>query len=210
MMSQVLGLRERQKQLTRELIADTARRLFGERGFEAVTVAEVAREAGVSEKTVFNYFPTKEDLFYSRMESFEEDLLEAIRNRGPSQTILDAFVGYITTPRGFLASAEPDAGERLYAVNRLVAESPALLAREERIYAGYTRALAELIAAETGAHPDDVAPWVAANAMMGVHRALIAYVRGQTQAGERDPKRIARRMRAQAKQAVALLQGGLP
>ena len=66
---------------TRQLIADTARRLFVERGFEPVTVAEIARAADVAEKTVFNYFPTKEDLFYSGLEAFEEQLLDAIRER---------------------------------------------------------------------------------------------------------------------------------
>jgi AcrR family transcriptional regulator len=74
-----LGLRERKKQRTRELIAETARRLFGERGFDRVTVAEVARAAEVSEQTVFNYFPTKEDLVYFRLESFEEELLRTVR-----------------------------------------------------------------------------------------------------------------------------------
>ena len=69
-----LGLRERKKQRTRELIAETARRLFAARGFERVTIAEVAREADVSEQTVFNYFPTKEDLVYWRFEGFEDEL----------------------------------------------------------------------------------------------------------------------------------------
>ena len=78
-----MSLRERKKEQTRQLIADTARRLLAERGFDAVTVAEVAREADVSEKTVFNYFPTKEELFYSRLEAFEEELLQALTARAP-------------------------------------------------------------------------------------------------------------------------------
>src|SRR5918996_5393461 len=86
-----LGLRERKKQRTRQLIADTARRLFAERGFEQVTVAEIAREAEVAQATVFNYFPTKEDLFYSRLEAFEDELLAAVRKRKPDQSVLEAF-----------------------------------------------------------------------------------------------------------------------
>src|SRR3954467_12797148 len=76
-----VGLRELKKQRTRELIAETARRLFAERGFERVTVAEIARAAEVSEQTVFNYFPTKEDLVYWRLEAFEDELLSAVRER---------------------------------------------------------------------------------------------------------------------------------
>src|ERR687888_828173 len=87
----LVGLRERKKQLTREHIAETARRLFGEHGFERVTVAEIARAADVSEQTVFNYFPRKEDLVYWRLESFEEELLAAIRERAPGESALSAF-----------------------------------------------------------------------------------------------------------------------
>src|ERR671933_2466057 len=97
------GLRERKKQQTRELIANTARRLFGERGFEAVTVAEVARAADVAEKTVFNYFATKEDLFYSGMEAFEERLLGAVRDREPGETALAAFRRFLLRPQGVFA-----------------------------------------------------------------------------------------------------------
>src|SRR5919201_222062 len=81
------GLRERKKQQRRQLIAETARRLFAERGFDRVTVAEIARAANVSEGTVFNYFPTKADLFYDRMEVFEERLVEAVRARAPGDSV---------------------------------------------------------------------------------------------------------------------------
>ncbi|TMK73876.1 MAG: helix-turn-helix transcriptional regulator, partial [Actinobacteria bacterium] len=90
-MASELGLRERKKQQTQLQIAETARRLFFERGFDAVTVADVAREVDVSVGTVFNYFPTKEDLFYSGMEVFEERLIEAVRNRPAGESVLAAF-----------------------------------------------------------------------------------------------------------------------
>src|SRR3954468_5101201 len=122
-MSQGRGLRERKKQQTRQLIADTARRLFAERGFEGVRVAEVAREADVSEATVFNYFPSKEDLFYSGLEAFEEQLLSAIRDRGAGESVLAAFARFVLTPRGLLAAKDPDAIERLAATTRVIEES---------------------------------------------------------------------------------------
>ncbi len=205
------GLRERKKQQTWGLIAQTAHRLFQEHGFDAVTVADVAREADVSRKTVFNYFPTKEDLFYSGLEFFEARLLEAIRERKPGESILAAFERFVTEPRGLLAAGDPDAdgGERLLAIIRLITGSSALLAREQQIYAGYAAALAALIAEETRARPDDIASWVAANAMIGLHKALVDYVRQLMLAGERDRARIARGLRAQARQAVALLEHGL-
>src|SRR5919197_6500938 len=106
-MDQQVGLRERKKRQTREAIAETARRLFSERGFERVTVAEIARAAGVAEKTVFNYFPTKEDLVYWRLESFEDELLETIRGRQPGESILAAFGRFVLTRRGLLAERDP-------------------------------------------------------------------------------------------------------
>src|SRR5438093_13713225 len=83
-----MGLREYKKQQTRQAIADTALRLFVEKGFDHVTVAEVAEAAGVSEKTVFNYFPTKEDLFFDRVEERQAALVAAIEDRQPGESIL--------------------------------------------------------------------------------------------------------------------------
>src|SRR5919201_4879044 len=87
-----LGLRERKKQRTRELIAETGRRLFKERGFDRVTVAEVARAAEVSEQTVFNYFPTKEDLVYWRLEGLEQGLIRPMHGPPPGEPVHDALV----------------------------------------------------------------------------------------------------------------------
>jgi len=202
------GLRERKKQQTRELLAETARRLFTERGFERVSVAEIARAADVSEKTVFNYFPTKEDLVYWRLESFEDELLETIRSREAGESVLDAFGRFVRQPRGMLGQYDRKAREQLAALTRMIVASPSLIAREQQIFEGYTASLAALIADETGAGPDDVEPWVAANAMMGVHRRLIDYTRGRIVAGARHPE-LAADVLDQAERGLALVAEGL-
>ena len=212
-MVEPVGLRERKKQRTRELIAETARRLFAERGFENVTVAEIAHEADVAEKTVYNYFPTKEDLFYSRLEAFEAELLAAIRDRAAGETVLTAFKRFLLAPRGIYAKLEADdaraAQQQLRTVTRIITNSPALLAREQQVFADYTDSLAALLAEETGARAGDIEPWVVANTLLGVHRALIEYVRARTLTGADDRHRLARDLRAQAKKAFARLEHGL-
>jgi AcrR family transcriptional regulator len=207
-MSQEVGLRELKKKRSRELIAATARRLFIERGFEAVPVAEIARAAEVSEATVFNYYPTKEDLLYSRLEAFEEELLSAVRERQPGVSVLAAFGRFVSVPRGLLASEDPEVVEQLAAIVRVIAESPSLLRREQQIYATYTDSLAAVLAEESGAHADDVSPWVVANTLIGVHQAIVDYSRRQILAGTRNPE-LARRVRRQIRRALDLLAKGL-
>jgi AcrR family transcriptional regulator len=208
-MTAPLGLRERKKQQTRQLLSETARRLFSERGFEQVSVAEIAREADVSEMTVFNYFPSKEDLVYSGLETFEEQLLSAIRERPPDQTLIAAFGEFILEPRGLLTVKDDAAARELIAVTRMIAASPALLAREQQIFARYTDTLAHLIATETGARAGDLRPYVVANALIGVHRALIYYVRERLESGASDRRRLARQVRRRGENALALLSDGL-
>ncbi len=203
------GLRERKKQQTRQLLERTARRLFAERGLEQVSVAEIARAADVSEATVFNYFPTKEDLVYGRMQTFEDDLLHAIRERPAGEPILAAFGRFVLQPRGFLAATATDAAEELASVSRMIANSPALRAREAQILARYTDTLASVIAGETGAGRDDPRPWVTANALIGVHRALIAYLRQRILAGHDSLPDLARDVRSHGETALALLAHGL-
>jgi AcrR family transcriptional regulator len=209
-MATELGLRERKKQRTRQHIADTARRLFAERGFERVTVAQIAREAEVAPATVFNYFPAKEDLFYSRLEAFEERLLGAIRARDPQQSVLAAFGAFLFGQDGVLAMRSPGgedaATEQIRTITRVITESPALLARERQVFDDYARTLGALLAEETGEDP--VVCQVAANALIVLHRALIDHVRAQALAGA-PAARIRRSVRAEAERAIALLERGL-
>jgi AcrR family transcriptional regulator len=203
-----VGLRERKKQQTRERIAETARELFAQRGFENVPVAEIARAADVSEQTVFNYFPTKEDLVYWQLGAFEDELLATIREREPGESALDAFGRFLLAQRGLLGRQDPEARERLAKITRMIAESPALIAREQQIFARYTDSLAALLADELGADPADARPWVAANAMMGMHRAVVDYARRRVMEGARHPT-LSREVRRRAEQALAQLQQGL-
>ena len=80
------GLRDLKKARTRQLIADTAARLFAERGYENVSVRDVAREAEVAEQTVYNYFPTKQQLVTDRAQQTQDRLCELIRSRSPGTT----------------------------------------------------------------------------------------------------------------------------
>ena len=204
-----LGLRERKKERTRQLLADTARRLFSERGFEQVSVAEITRAAEVSSATVFNYFPNKEDLVYSRLETFEEQLLTAIRDRPRGETVIAAFRRFVLEPRGLLAATDEETANELTSLTRMIAASPALLARDQQIFARYTDALAKLIADETGAGAGDLRQYVVANALIGVHRSLIAYARRRIQAGTPDRRRLGRDTRERGAKALALLADGL-
>jgi AcrR family transcriptional regulator len=203
---QTIGLRERKKQHTRELIAETARGLFAERGFEHVTVAEIARAADVSQQTVFNYFPRKEDLVYWRLESFEEELLTTVRDRAPRESVLDAFGRFLLAQRGLLGSDDPAARERLTAITTMIVQSPALLAREREVFAAYTTSLAGLIASEPGSG-GAVEARVAAAAMIGAHRALVDHARRRIVEGA-EPRVVAREVRARGKAALALLERG--
>jgi AcrR family transcriptional regulator len=117
-----LGLRERKKARTRQVIADAAARLFAERGYEQVAVSDVAREAEVSEQTVYNYFQTKEQLVTDRDQQVQDELSRRIRARAPGTTpaaairefVLDTVEGIRRIPagqwrgeHGFLAAISP-------------------------------------------------------------------------------------------------------
>ena len=162
----------------------------------------------VSEATVFNYFPTKEDLAYHRMEDFEDELLEAITNRDPGTSVVDAFGSFVLEPRGFLkADGDVRRGDPL-AVTKIFTDSPTLLARERQIYDRYAERLIDLIAEERGARRDDLEPLVIARALISLHRAMIDHVRQRVLAGA-STQAIRREIRSRGRRGFALLKEGL-
>jgi AcrR family transcriptional regulator len=207
-----MGLRELKKEQTRQLITATAFRLFADRGFDRVTVAEIAREAQVAEATVFNYFGSKEDLFYSRLDALGAQLTETVGDRPPGEPALAAFRrALLAQEEGLLAQVESGDAEalaRLRAVSRVIADSPALIAREQQAMSRTADALAALLAAEIGAASDDIRPQVAANALLGLHQALIDYVRRRVLAGD-DASGLAAEVHNLAAAGLALLEHGL-
>src|SRR3954451_16498575 len=156
------GLRERKKRAAREAIATTARRLFAERGYDAVTVAEVAAAAHVSEKTVFNHFATKEDLAFAGREQGHAQFVTAIAERSPGESILDVFRTMTHTVLDVLVAG---GDEDLLAVAKILRGSPAL---QERLTVGWDSGAATLTAAiaeTSGAADDDLVPAIVARTL---------------------------------------------
>jgi AcrR family transcriptional regulator len=199
------GLRERKKRQTREAIAHAAMALFAEHGFDAVTVADVARAADVSEKTVFNYFPAKEDLVLHGGEERRAALIEAIRTRPPGTSIVEPFRA---ATMEFVDRVEHDPIESVVGVPRLVAGSRSL---RNRLFLGWEEEaarLAPVIAQETGAPEGDLVPAVVARTLAWTHRLVFRAAFQRLLAGE-DQRAVAADLRDQAHRAYEALERGL-
>jgi AcrR family transcriptional regulator len=148
------GLRERKKARTRQLIVNTSARLFAERGYENVAVSDVAREAEVSEQTVYNYFPTKEQLVTDREQSIQDRLCELIRSRPPDKTPAAAIREFVLTTVAGIPDIPPKLwrGELPY----LAAISPTVHRLSLELIDRQARALAAVIS-DTTAVPAEIA-----------------------------------------------------
>jgi AcrR family transcriptional regulator len=195
-----MGLRESKKLRTRQEIADRAMEFFAQRGFDHVTVAEVAAAAGVSEKTVYNYFPTKEDLFFDEVPAREAALVAAIRERREGESILAALRGLQVGECPRMCSP----GFATFA--RIIEESRALQAKELEVMARFANVLSEAIQTELAVDERDAR--IAAGLLVSVHWQLFRSARKLALAGKQGPAAV-RRLRADLERAYQLLENGL-
>lgn len=138
------GRRERKKAATRQALADAALTLFLERGFDRVTVAEIAEAADVSVATLFKHFPSKEALLFDRDADREAALISAVRDREPGSSILDSLRALFVAGR----ESPPDAD--LQQFRALVAGTPSLREYLTRMWARHIDVLARTIAEDLG------------------------------------------------------------
>lgn len=148
-----LGRRERKKAATRRAIADAALRLFLERGYDEVSIREIADAADVSTTTLFKHFPVKEALVFDREADIETGLLAAVRERPEGQSVPAALREHALRHRRVDAGSDPDFAAFL----KLVDSSPALRDYHQAMWLRHTAALAGVIAEESGLAADDPA-----------------------------------------------------
>jgi AcrR family transcriptional regulator len=199
------GLRERKKRETREAITRAAWKLFNRRGFDVVTVADIAAAAGVSEKTVFNYFPAKEDLVFAGGMQRAAKLVELVQARPPGASIVEPFRRWTMD---YLDRVEHDPPDELTAIPRLVVRSDQLRAR---LFIGWEQEaslLGPVIAEQVGEPPDSVLPVVVARTLAWTHRVIFRAAFTRLIAGE-DQATVAADLRLQANAAYDLLEQGL-
>ena len=194
------SFRERKKAETRARIAAVATMLFLERGFDQVTVAEVAEAAGCSAMTVFNYFPRKEDLFLDRIPEIVAMFEQAALRRGPGVTAVSAVHAMLVE--------QLQAGHPLVALRddlahfwRVVLDSPSLRARAREGVEEVERALADAVAAGG----DDPHPRLTAALVVAAYRAVYVTAAGRMLAGE-PARTVAPRHRALMDGAFRVLE----
>ncbi|MFC9585374.1 TetR/AcrR family transcriptional regulator [Streptomyces yangpuensis] len=171
-MENTTGLRESKKLRTRRQLAATALELFLERGFDAVSVADVAAAAEVSKPTLFRYFPTKEDLLLDRFADHQDEVARVVRDRPAGRTPVGAVHAHFLTA---LAERDPITGlcdhPEVLAFQRLLYTTASLESRLSH----YTDREVELLAA--GLEAESVAPLVAR--LAAVHLVAVRHELGR-------------------------------
>jgi len=173
------GLRERRKRETRQAVSEIATQMFVQRGFDEVTIAQVADAAGVAKMTVTNYFPRKEDLVFDRAEAVEHHLADVIAARAPGESMLAAI------RRDFaeaVARSDVTLGLSSPGFARMILSSPTLVSRAREMLERRERALGDAIAAETGT--DNPQQRLVAALLASVHRVLAAEATLRSLAGQ--------------------------
>jgi AcrR family transcriptional regulator len=138
------GRRERKKAATRQKIADTALRLFLERGYDAVGIRDVAAEADVAVTTLFSHFASKEALVFEQDEDFEQRLTRAVTDRTPNEPLT------LALRREILALVRHCTADGAAPIRRMIDASPALRKYDESMRLRHADSLAEAIAADPG------------------------------------------------------------
>jgi AcrR family transcriptional regulator len=161
------GRRERKKRATRHAIAQAALRLFAERGYEHVTLAEIAEAADIARVTLFNYFPTKESLVLDTIG--DENPAGVVAERAPGVSALAALKTHYSA---FATNPGLAPGEDLLASVRVITSSPQLTAAAQRHFDAQREALAQTLVAESASAPDDLTPHLAAALISSAIRTL--------------------------------------
>ncbi|MFC4944641.1 TetR family transcriptional regulator [Pseudonocardia sp. GCM10023141] len=197
------GRRERKKQQTRKAISDIATHLFLERGFDAVTVADVAAAADVAVQTVFNHFPAKEDLFFDDVDWIEGPA-RAVRAAGAGAALPAVLAAHYRAALEELRPATYLAG--IVRFTRTLEASPALRARRSRYAEEMERHLAEAIA---GGPPGWRSRLLAAQ-YGAVQKVLTEELVRRLEAGTEDPDAALTAVAADADEAFGALRGSTP
>jgi AcrR family transcriptional regulator len=156
------GLRDRKKQKTRETIIEVALELFVARGYEETTIAEIADAAEVSPRTIFAYFPSKEDILFCDTPEIHERLAQVLRDRPEGATALDALRDFIAGSLSTASNEEHNVALR----RRIVVAGNEPLRRSQRArLAPFEQLMAETIAEDLHAGPDDIRPRMIAAAL---------------------------------------------
>ncbi|MEU9483718.1 TetR/AcrR family transcriptional regulator [Streptomyces decoyicus] len=178
------GLRERKKRQTRQYISDVATGMFMERGFDAVTIAEVAEAADVSVNTVYNYFPAKEDLFFDRSKGVMDRLSRFVRGRPAGESAAAAVLREL---REEVEAVSPRVGlmEGYDQFMRVVHGAPTLKARLWYMQQEIHLNLEETLREETGAAAGDPMPGLMAGQIGWVHQSLMGWIAKEMLAGRK-------------------------